>query len=235
MAVFVKAVDLGSFAAAASALDLSAPMVGMMHLLMIAGIDTTWNAIGAALWHLAENPDDARRLCAEPDLIPTAIEELLRAYSPVTPAREVMKDGDVGGCPVKGGEMLFLSFPAANRDPAKFADADKVLIDRKENPSCRFRARHSSLRWRESGADGNDSSHRRVAEANPCLQAGYVKAREVVGRNSARTTDVTNDLRQGAVGFHLADGLQKSVLFGDLELDQSNETRRSEPRSFYSK
>lgn len=112
--------------------------IGMMHLLMIAGIDTTWSAIGAALWHLGQNPEDARRLRTEPNLIPAAIEELLRAYSPVTTAREVMKDGEVGGCPVKGGKMLFLSFPAANRDPAKFPDADKVVIDRKENPHAAF-------------------------------------------------------------------------------------------------
>ena len=48
----------------------------------IAGIDTTWSAIGSSLWHLATHPDDRRRLVAEPELMPTAIEELLRAYAP---------------------------------------------------------------------------------------------------------------------------------------------------------
>ena len=45
----------------------------------MAGIDTTWSSIGSALWHLASVPSDRKRLVAEPELIPTAVEELLRA------------------------------------------------------------------------------------------------------------------------------------------------------------
>ena len=63
---------------------------GSLRLLLIAGIDTTWSAIGAALWHLAKVPADRERLVREPALMPVAVEELLRAYSPVTMAREVM-------------------------------------------------------------------------------------------------------------------------------------------------
>jgi cytochrome P450 len=70
--------------------------------------------------------------------MPTAIEEFLRAYAPVTMAREVVKETTVCGCPIKPGNMVLLSFPAANRDPAVFPDADKVLIDRKENPHVAF-------------------------------------------------------------------------------------------------
>ena len=108
-------------------------VLGSLRLLLIAGIDTTWSAIGASLWHLAKTPADRERLVAEPALMPSAVEELLRAYSPVTMAREVMKETVVSGCPVKPGNMVLLSFPAANRDPAMFPDADKVVIDRKEN------------------------------------------------------------------------------------------------------
>ncbi len=85
--------------------------------MLIAGIDTTWSAIGSSLWHLAKTPADRERLLAEPALLPTAIEEFLRAYSPVTMAREVVKETVVSGCPVKPGNMVLLSFPAANRDP----------------------------------------------------------------------------------------------------------------------
>ena len=70
--------------------------------------------------------------------MPTAIEEFLRAFSPVTMAREVAKDTEIAGCPFKSGEMVLLSFPAANRDPTMFPDADKVLIDRKENRHAAF-------------------------------------------------------------------------------------------------
>jgi cytochrome P450 len=113
-------------------------VLGSLRLLLIAGIDTTWSAIGSALWHLAKTPADRERLVKEPELMPTAIEELLRAYSPVTMAREVMKETVVSGCPVKPGNMVLLSFPAANRDPAMFADADRVVIDRKENRHAAF-------------------------------------------------------------------------------------------------
>ncbi len=111
---------------------------GSLRLLLIAGIDTTWSAIGSSLWHLAKTPSDRERLVAEPALMPYAIEEFLRAYSPVTMAREVMKETVVSGCPVKPGNMVLLSFPAANRDPAMFVDADKVIIDRKENRHAAF-------------------------------------------------------------------------------------------------
>lgn len=111
---------------------------GSLRLLLIAGIDTTWSAIGSSLWHLAKTPADRERLVAEPTLMPSAVEELLRAYSPVTMAREVMKETVISGCPVKPGNMVLLSFPAANRDPAVFPDADKVLIDRKENRHAAF-------------------------------------------------------------------------------------------------
>jgi len=113
-------------------------VLGSLRLILIAGIDTTWSAIGASLWHLANHPADRARLIAEPALMPTAVEELLRAYSPVTMAREVMKETVVEGCPMKPGNMVLLSFPAANRDPAAFPDADKVVLDRKENRHAAF-------------------------------------------------------------------------------------------------
>jgi cytochrome P450 len=113
-------------------------VIGTLRLLMIAGIDTTWSAIGASLWHLAKNPQDAARLVADPSLMDTAVEELLRAYAPVTMAREVMKDVTINGCPMKPGAMVLLSFPAANRDPKMFPDADKVLLDRQENRHAAF-------------------------------------------------------------------------------------------------
>ena len=91
-----------------------------IRLLLIAGIDTTWSGIGAALWHLARTPADRDRLIAEPALMPTAIEEFLRAFSPMTMAREVVEDTEIGGCPIKAGNMVLLSFPAANRnDPGQ--------------------------------------------------------------------------------------------------------------------
>jgi cytochrome P450 len=111
---------------------------GTMVLLMIAGIDTTWSAIGASLWHLAQHPADRQRFAHEPGLIDTAVEELLRAYAPVTMARLVAKDFEFHGCPMREGDWVLLPFPAANRDPDTFPDADRVQLDRVENRHAAF-------------------------------------------------------------------------------------------------
>lgn len=113
-------------------------VVGTIALLLIAGIDTTWSAIGSSIWHLAGNPADRQRLVAEPDLMPVAMEELLRAYAPVTMARLVKDDMEWNGCPMKAEDWILLSFPAANRDPEMFEDADKVIIDREVNRHSAF-------------------------------------------------------------------------------------------------
>lgn len=112
--------------------------VGTMALLLLAGIDTTWSAIGASIFHLASTPADLQRLVAEPELLPTAMEELLRAYAPVTMARLVKEDMDFKGCPMKADDWVLLPFPAANRDPDFFDDADQVIIDREVNRHAAF-------------------------------------------------------------------------------------------------
>jgi len=113
-------------------------VVGTMALLLIAGIDTTWSAIGASLWHLAKNPADRGRLVAEHRLMPTAIEEFLRAYAPVTMARLVKEDMHWHGVDMKADDWVLLSFPAANRDPAQFDRAGEVIIDREVNRHAAF-------------------------------------------------------------------------------------------------
>jgi cytochrome P450 len=113
-------------------------VTGAMALLLIAGIDTTWSAIGASLWHLAKTPADRERLTAEPELLPTAMEEFLRAYAPVTMARLVKEDMRWHGVDMKAEDWILLSFPAANRDPAQFDRAGEVVIDRAVNRHAAF-------------------------------------------------------------------------------------------------
>jgi len=113
-------------------------IAGTMALLLLAGIDTTWSAIGASIWHLARTPADRERLVAQPDLVPIAMEELLRAYAPVTMARLVKDDMEWNGCPMKADDWILLSFPAANRDPELFEQADEVVIDRDVNRHSAF-------------------------------------------------------------------------------------------------
>src|SRR5947207_2798257 len=113
-------------------------VTGAMALLLIAGIDTTWSAIGSSLWHLARNLADLARLVAEPGLLPTAMEEFLRAYAPVTMARLVKQDMHWHGVDMKAEDWILLSFPAANRDPAQFDRAGEVVIDRQVNRHAAF-------------------------------------------------------------------------------------------------
>jgi len=107
-------------------------------LLLIAGIDTTWSAIGASLWHLARTPADRKLLAEDPDEIPTAVEEFLRAYAPVTMARLVKEPVTIGGCPMQPEDWVLLPFPAANRDPEMFERADEVILDRSPNRHAAF-------------------------------------------------------------------------------------------------
>jgi cytochrome P450 len=113
-------------------------VAGTMALLLIAGIDTTWSAIGASLWHLAKTPADRERLVADPALLPTAMEEFLRAYAPVTMARLVKEDMEFAGVQMTSDDWILLSFPAANRDPRQFERADEVVVDREVNKHAAF-------------------------------------------------------------------------------------------------
>ncbi len=113
-------------------------VLGNLGLLLVAGIDTTWSAIGSSLWHLAQRPDQVQQLHDDPELWPTAVEELLRAYSPVTMGRIATSDTEVAGCPVPHGRRVLLSFPSANRDAAVFERPDEVLLDRQQNRHLAF-------------------------------------------------------------------------------------------------
>jgi hypothetical protein len=113
-------------------------VLGVAALILIAGVDTTWSVIGSSLWHLATHEYDRERLVKDADLMPLAVEEFLRAYAPVTMARVVTSDIEYGGCPMKAGDKVLLNFPAANRDPEVFENADTVVLDRTLNRHVAF-------------------------------------------------------------------------------------------------
>ena len=113
-------------------------VLGAAALVLIAGVDTTWSAIGSSLWHLATHPTDRKRMVQDPDVMSLAVEELLRAYSPVTMARIVTTDVEYAGCPMKEGDKILMNFPAANRDPEVFDHPDEVVLDRAHNRHVAF-------------------------------------------------------------------------------------------------
>lgn len=108
--------------------------------MFMAGLDTVAAALGYMFYHLATHPDDRRRIVEEPDKIPAAIEEILRAYSFTIPARKVTKDVEVAGCPIPAGSMVQLPLKMATRDEANFDNALTVDIDRKPNNHIAFGA-----------------------------------------------------------------------------------------------
>ena len=115
--------------------------VGYVRLLILAGVDTTWSAIGSGLWHFAQHPEQVARLVAadnDDPLWTMASEEVLRFYAPVTMARKVIADTEVAGCPVHAGDQMLLTFPAANHDPEAFENPGEFQLDRAKNRHVAF-------------------------------------------------------------------------------------------------
>lgn len=103
-----------------------------LHVLLVGGHETTVGAISSAMWLLAEHPDVADRLRAEPALIPGAVEEILRLESPVQCLfRTATGDQEVGDSGVVPNDAkVAVLYASANRDPAVFADPDEFRVDR---------------------------------------------------------------------------------------------------------
>jgi cytochrome P450 len=113
--------------------------VTLAFTIMLAGLDTTRSALGYAFHHLATHPDDRARLVAEPGLIPTAVEELIRAFPLLLQVgRLVTQDVEFHGCPLRAGDIVWLGLASANRDPRQFPDADHAVLGREANRHVGF-------------------------------------------------------------------------------------------------
>lgn len=117
-----------------------ADMLSWCLLMFMAGLDTVSIQLSYSFWYLAQHDDDRARIVADPAVIPSAVEEFLRAFAFVAPARKVMRDGDFHGCPMKAGDMVLVPLSAATRDPASFAEPDRVILDRSPNDHIAFGA-----------------------------------------------------------------------------------------------
>lgn len=95
--------------------------------LTFGGISTTIYAMGSALFHLARHPADHQLLLNRPDLIENAVEEFIRAYSPVVAmGRTCTRDVELAGVPLKEGDFIMLGFAGASRDPRAIKDPRKL-------------------------------------------------------------------------------------------------------------
>ena len=108
-------------------------VIAMCLLLFIAGHETTVNLIGNGLLALLRHPEQLARVQADPALVPNAVEELLRYDSPVQrTARITTEEVDLAGHHIAKGAMVVVALGAANRDPAQFADPDRLDVTRRD-------------------------------------------------------------------------------------------------------
>jgi cytochrome P450 len=112
----------------------------MFFLLLInAGGDTTRNLVAAGILAMMDHPGEQARLAADPTLLPSAIEEMLRYTSPVTVfVRTATKDTELHGISVKAGDRAAMFYPSANRDETRFDSPDRFDIGRAPNPHLAF-------------------------------------------------------------------------------------------------
>jgi cytochrome P450 len=116
-------------------------LLDICFVLVLAGLDTTRGQLGYLFQHLATHEDDRRRVVEDPSLMPNAVEETLRLYSIIIgDGRKVAQDVEFHGCPMKKGDMVWLSAVGANRDPRVFPDADRFDLYRRGNTHMGFAA-----------------------------------------------------------------------------------------------
>jgi cytochrome P450 len=117
-------------------------ILNIMHLFTIAGLDTVTSSLSCIIAWFAKHDDERRRVVVEPDLLPAAIEELMRFESPVPSGglRWAAADTIVNGVPVRQGDRVYLCWGSANVDPAEFACPLEVDLDRRENRHIAFAA-----------------------------------------------------------------------------------------------
>ncbi len=112
-----------------------------LFALLLAGLDTTASTTLEILLYLARNPESVRRLTAGEVPWATAIEEFMRAFVPATVImRTVARDIELEGVALRKGEFIQVLPGAANRDPAQFAEPERCILDRADNPHLGFGA-----------------------------------------------------------------------------------------------
>lgn len=114
-------------------------LIDYTMLLLFGGLDTTSGGVGNALVRIDQQPELRRRLLDQPELIPVAVEEFLRLFTPAQcQARTVSTDIEIRGQMIRAGERVLAHWGAANRDPAAFPNPDEVDLDRVENKHLGF-------------------------------------------------------------------------------------------------
>jgi cytochrome P450 len=113
-------------------------MLNILFLMMIGGLHTVQGQLAHSVLYFAEHPAKRKELVDNPDLIPSAVEEMLRYESAIAPARVLKSDVVLGGVQLHAGDRILIPLGAANRDPEKFDRPDEVDFTREPNPHVAF-------------------------------------------------------------------------------------------------
>lgn len=114
-------------------------ILDICFLFLIAGLDTVTASLDCIIAFLARNPDKRRQIAENPEVIPSAVEELLRFETPVIGVpRMTVQDTTLGGCPVKSGQVVTLLLGSGNTDDVEFGDGDDVRFERDPNRHLAF-------------------------------------------------------------------------------------------------
>jgi cytochrome P450 len=114
-------------------------LLALSSLLLVAGHETTSNLIANAVVSLLRFPDERKRLQDQPELLPKAVDEFLRYESPIQLTDRLAREAcEVGGQTVRKHQMVVVALAAANRDPERFPDPDRLDVGREDNPHVAF-------------------------------------------------------------------------------------------------
>lgn len=113
-------------------------VLNICALLLFASLDTTKSVLGNSVAFLAEHPEYRSQLVADPGLIPSAIEELIRYESPIAAGRTLTQDFEYKGCQLRRGDRVLILMGSAGRDPEEFPDPDVVDFGRTPNRHLGF-------------------------------------------------------------------------------------------------
>ena len=169
-------------------------LVGMCALLLFAGHETTTNSIANATLALLRHPDQLALLRGQqPDLLAPAVEELLRFDGPIKVLnRWVVAETELAGRTIRPGERVHLVLAAANRDPRRFADPDRLDLRRSPNPHLAFgKGIHACIGAQLARMETRIAVGRIVARLPELALAGRPRWRDSLASRSMQALPVT--------------------------------------------
>ncbi|HVN02422.1 MAG TPA: cytochrome P450 [Caulobacteraceae bacterium] len=172
-------------------------LLSILQQLLVAGNETTAHSLTAGLYYLISNPDQLAKVRADPGLIPGFVEETLRYLTPTNNMwRVATRDAEIGGFPVKAGEMILVRYGSGNRDAAHFPAPDRFDVARENARS------HLAFGAGIHTCIGASLARKEMVTAFPILLDRLKNLRFQEGRNTFRYSP--NILLRGVLELHLA-------------------------------